>query len=205
MGREARRRVGLLFCALLVAACATEVLLGQTNDPSTDPSGASPGSGSAAAPAGGSKTLAGGLTLSGKQAGWKGIYPGRSHTADVKAALGEPAGTDEENGFTRLIYGPDAGLKFNAVYLDATGLVKKIGWARFEEELRVPPAELWLSLGEPRMLSPFSFIKQGAIYQWQGAALWGVVDKPNNAVITMVFYDPADTPQIPIPSGPPVR
>lgn len=159
---------------------------------------------SAAPAGGGSKAVVGGLTLSGTQAGWRGLYAGRSTTADVTAVLG-PAASNEKvaGGLTRIVYGPDADLKFNSVYVDDAGLVKKIGWAMFEENMRIPPKELWSGLGEPKMVSPFSFVKQGSIFHWEGAAVWGVVDRERNAVLSLVFYDPKDKPEIPVPSGPP--
>lgn len=184
-----RKRVLGLAAALLLVASASEVLVGQTVDPSAAPGERKPG---------------GGLTISGKQAGWRGLYPGKSKLDDVKKALGEPESSEPAaDGLTRLVFGPSANLKFNSVYVDSAGLVKKIGWALYEEQFRVPPGLLWSELGEPKMLSPYSFVKQGSIYQWAGAAVWGVVDRPGNAVITMVFYDPADTPQIPIPTEAP--
>lgn len=181
-----RVRVLGLAAALLLVAGAAEVLVGQSPDPGAE------------------KKIGGGLTLSGKQAGWRGVYPGRSRIENVKAILGEPAASEgAADGLTRLIYGPSEALKFNSVYVNAEGLVKKVGWALFEEQWRVPPGAVWTELGEPRTVSPFSFLKQGAIYHWAGAAVWGVVDRPHNAVISLVFHDPADTPVIPVPSKPP--
>lgn len=189
MVNSSMRRFLPALAAFGLAAGAAEVLVGQSGDPSA----------LASAPA-----LGGGLTQSGKQAGWRGIYPGRSRVAEVKAVLGEPAATEPApDGLTRLIYGPTAHLKFNSVYVNAEGLVKKVGWSLFEEQWRVPPAGLWTGFGEPKMLSPYSFVRQGSIYHWPEAAVWGVVDRPHAAVITLVFHDPAETPQIPIPTAPP--
>lgn len=184
-----RMRVLGLAAAVALAAGAAEVLVAQTPDASAAP---------------GERKVGGGLTIAGKQAGWRGLYAGKSRLADVKQVLGEPASSESTpDGLTRLVFGPSPGLKFNSVYVNAEGLVKKIGWALFDEDTRVSPGAVWSELGEPKMLSPYSFVKQGSIYQWTEAGLWGVVDKPRNAVITMVFYDPADTPEIPIPTGPP--
>jgi hypothetical protein len=186
-----RRTALALVAALALGAAGAAVLVGQSTDPS-------------AAPPDGPRAIAGGLTRAGKQAGWRGVYPGRSTTKDVTAAMGAPAATEQTpDGLTRMIYPPDPGLKFNSVYVDARGLVKTVGWAFFEEPVRVPARVLWQALGEPKMVSPFSFVKQGAIYQWEEAAVWGVVDRPTDATITLVFYDPAEPPRIPVPSGPP--
>jgi hypothetical protein len=152
------------------------------------------------------RTVAGGLTLSGKQAGWRGLYPGRSTTADVNRVMGAAASVEpSEDGLTRMIYPPDANLKFNSVYVDGSGLVKIIGWANFEEEWRIPTRDLWSSLGDPKMLSRYSHVKYGSIYQWEGASVWGTVDREKNVVFSLIFYDPKDTPNIPLPQGPPEK
>lgn len=152
------------------------------------------------------RTVAGGLTLSGKQAGWRGLYPGRSTTADVTRVMGAADSVEpSENGLTRMVYPPDANLKFNSVYVDASGVVKLIGWAQFDDQWRIPTKDLWAALGEPKMLSRWSFLNQGSIYQWEEASVWGTVDKEGNAILSLIFYDPKEPPKIELPKGPPEK
>ena len=191
--------VALLF--LLALGQATGVNA-DDQAPTPSPAAAQP-SGPSAGPEG-SKPVAGGLTMLGKQAGWRHLYPGLSTKAEVVKALGEPVSSaPDPTGTTRLVFGPDADLKFNSVYVDDKGVVRKIGWARFEQTDKLTYPDLLKAFAEPTKVSPFSAIRMGQTYKFpEGVGLWGAMDSISGSVGTLIFYDPKDKVEIPIPAAP---
>jgi len=154
-----------------------------------------------------SVSVAGGVTLSGKQAGWKGIYPGRSTQVDVVRALGEPASTAKtRDGLVRLVFGPDADLKFNSVYLDSQGIVKKIDWNRFAKGDVVRYSQLVRSFSEPRQITRPGQSLQGQTCQFPDeVGLWGLLNIKQDSVVSLVFYDPKKKLELKPPADTPMR
>lgn len=136
------------------------------------------------------------LTFSGKQAGWRGLYAGKSHLEDVKRVLGEPASAEEEpDGTMRHVYAPAEAIKFNSVYVDGAGVVTTIGWGLFEPTVVLTGRDLWRLLGEPVVLSPTSSEPGAAVYRWPDAGVWGVVSVDRRSVHSLVFHPPAQAPK----------